>query len=170
MFTYEICSCAWVKLGSPSTHFSCPFAQEFLLETIFMATPVSLFSYPFFTNDWRVPTFQLPRNFQLEICFTTTPVSLWLSWFVLGYFFFFFITLKPRVEWCKSLCALNTIPPRNRFTSVLGYPVVNHVRNQYGGTSLIRNCLLLGPYSRTMPRTLWWPRGGRRFLISEVPL
>ena len=25
------------------------------------------------------------------------------------------------------------------------------------GTSLIRNCNLLGPYSRTVPRALWWP-------------
>jgi len=24
------------------------------------------------------------------------------------------------------------------------------------GTSLIRNCPPLGPYSRTMPRALWW--------------
>ena len=30
--------------------------------------------------------------------------------------FFFFITLKPWVEWCKSLWASNTSPPRNRFT------------------------------------------------------
>ena len=26
----------------------------------------------------------------------------------------------------------------------------------YRGTSLIRNNALLGPYSRTMPRALWW--------------
>ena len=25
------------------------------------------------------------------------------------------------------------------------------------GTSLIRNSAPLGPYSRTMPRALWWP-------------
>ena len=31
-------------------------------------------------------------------------------------FFFFFIPLKPRVEWYKSLWALNTSPPRNRCT------------------------------------------------------
>ena len=29
------------------------------------------------------------------------------------FFFFFFNTLMPRVEWYKSLCALNTSPPRN---------------------------------------------------------
>ena len=27
----------------------------------------------------------------------------------------------------------------------------------YRGTSLIRNRVPLGPYSRTMPRALWWP-------------
>ena len=28
--------------------------------------------------------------------------------------FFFFVTLKPRVEWYNNLCALDTSPPRNR--------------------------------------------------------
>ena len=41
---------------------------------------------------------------------------------------------------------------------------------QYRGTSLIRNSPLLGPYSRTVPRALWWPWGGGVFLMSEVPL
>ena len=40
----------------------------------------------------------------------------------------------------------------------------------YRGTSLIRNCLPLGPYSRAMPRALWWFLGGGAFLMSEVPL
>ena len=40
----------------------------------------------------------------------------------------------------------------------------------YRGTSLIRNCAPLGPYSRIMPRALWWPSGGGRFIMSEVPL
>jgi len=31
---------------------------------------------------------------------------------------FLFITLKPRVEWFKGLCALNTIPPQDRLTSL----------------------------------------------------
>ena len=38
------------------------------------------------------------------------------------------------------------------------------------GTSLIRNSPLVGPYSRTMSRALWWPWGGGVFLISEVLL
>ena len=29
-------------------------------------------------------------------------------------------------------------------------------RNLYRGTSLIRNCPPLGPYSRPVPRALWW--------------
>ena len=28
--------------------------------------------------------------------------------------------------------------------------------NEYRGTSLLRNTPLLGPYSRTMPRVIWW--------------
>ena len=35
-------------------------------------------------------------------------------------------------------------------------------------TSLIRNRRSLGPYSRTMPRALWWPWGGGRFLLSKI--
>ena len=38
------------------------------------------------------------------------------------------------------------------------------------GTSLIRNNHYLGPYSRTVPRALWWSHAGARFLVSEVPL
>ena len=41
---------------------------------------------------------------------------------------------------------------------------------RYRGASLIRNCPLLGPYSRPMPGPLWWSGGGGRFLMSEVPL
>ena len=40
----------------------------------------------------------------------------------------------------------------------------------YRGTSLIRNNPLLGSYSRTMSRGIWWPQGGGVFLMSEVPL
>ena len=40
----------------------------------------------------------------------------------------------------------------------------------YRGTSPIRNSALLGPYRGPMPRVLWWPLGGRLFLMSEVPL
>jgi hypothetical protein len=30
------------------------------------------------------------------------------------------------------------------------------MRKQYRGTSLVRNRLLLCPYTRPMPRALWW--------------
>ena len=40
----------------------------------------------------------------------------------------------------------------------------------YRGTSLIGNSAPLRPYSRTKYRALWWPSGGWRFLMSEVPL
>ena len=46
---------------------------------------------------------------------------------------------------------------------------------RYRGTSLIRNNPLLGPCSRTMPRTLWWSYGGgavsyERGAPVQVPL
>ena len=37
-------------------------------------------------------------------------------------------------------------------------------RLEYKGTSLIRNTSLLGPYSRTIPRIIWWSWGGGCFL------
>ena len=40
----------------------------------------------------------------------------------------------------------------------------------YRGASLIINSAPLGPYSRTMPRALWWSYGGGLFPMSEVPL
>ena len=39
----------------------------------------------------------------------------------------------------------------------------------YRGTSLIRNCPTLVPYSSFMSRVLWCSKGGRRFLMSEKP-
>ena len=54
--------------------------------------------------------------------------------------------------------------PIRRFTPDL----VNDL--DYRGTSLIRNCRPLGPYSRTMPRALWGSQGDGCFLMSEVPL
>ena len=42
--------------------------------------------------------------------------------------------------------------------------------SDYRGTSLIRNSAPLGPYSRTIPRVLWWSQGGGLFLMSEVSL
>ena len=43
-------------------------------------------------------------------------------------------------------------------------------RCSYRVASLIRNSFLLGPYSRPMPRALWWSLGVWLFLMSEVPL
>ena len=40
----------------------------------------------------------------------------------------------------------------------------------YRSTSLIRNSAPIGPYSRTMPRALWWSLAEVLFLRSEVPL
>ena len=41
---------------------------------------------------------------------------------------------------------------------------------QYRGTSLIRSNPLLGPYSRTVSRALWWPQGWGGGLTSEIHL
>ena len=43
-------------------------------------------------------------------------------------------------------------------------------RPGHRGTSLIRNRLHLGPYSKTMARALWKGYGGLRFLTSDVAL
>ena len=40
----------------------------------------------------------------------------------------------------------------------------------YRSTSLIRNSSPLGPFSRTVPRALWWSLGGALCMMSEVPL
>jgi len=40
----------------------------------------------------------------------------------------------------------------------------------YIGTSLITDRRPTGPYSRTIPRVLWWSYWGGLFLMSEVPL
>ena len=39
----------------------------------------------------------------------------------------------------------------------------------YRGTSALRRRLLLGPYSRDVPRALWWSKGGGFLDMSEVP-
>jgi len=46
-----------------------------------------------------------------------------------------------------------------RDTPVGGRPLMSE-EALYRGTSLIRNRLLLGPYSRTMPRVIQWTYGG----------
>ena len=44
------------------------------------------------------------------------------------------------------------------------------VRLRCRGTSLIRNTPPLGSYSKTLPRALWWPKGGMLLFMSGVPL
>ena len=41
---------------------------------------------------------------------------------------------------------------------------------RYRGTSPIQKRLPVGPYSRAIPKALWWSEGGRGVLMSEVPL
>ena len=49
-------------------------------------------------------------------------------------------------------------------------PVAGLSVTRVRGTSLIRNSAPLGPYSRPMPRALWWSYGGVGAFMSEVPL
>jgi hypothetical protein len=46
----------------------------------------------------------------------------------------------------------------------------NNGVSDYRGTSLVRNSSPLGPYTRPMPRALWWSQGGGHVFMSEVPL
>ena len=67
------------------------------------------------------------------------------------------------------------IDDTSTFAFVSFFSAANRCENRstaeaYRGTSLIRNSPLLGPYSRTVFRALWWPQGGGVFLMSEVPL
>ena len=76
-----------------------------------------------------------------------------------------------------DLCLGPYVGPRGRaFSYERGTPVrartaLRVVLCYYRGTLLIiRNRHPVGPYSRTMPRLLWRPWGGGRFLMSGVPL
>jgi len=62
-----------------------------------------------------------------------------------GIFFFFFVADFPLQSWL--LC--NAHP-----ACQLANSLAANLTETYRGTSLIRNCLLLGPYRRPMPRTL----------------
>ena len=82
-----------------------------------------------------------------------------------------------RVDALFSANALFTAATKfRRFVGCCRRPNSRVLRNSgmrstpYRGTSLIRNCDLLEPYSRNMHRALWWVLGGGRFLMSEAPL
>ena len=64
----------------------------------------------------------------------------------------------------NGACSYSRVTPEQGLLEIQG----THL--PYRGTSLIRNCLLLGPYSKPMPRALRKSWGGVRFLMSEVPL
>ena len=53
----------------------------------------------------------------------------------------------------------------------IGHVTLGYPGKTYRGTSLIRNYPSLGPYSRLMPRALWWSwEGGGVYIMIEVPL
>ena len=62
------------------------------------------------------------------------------------------------------MCEISTLQP-SRKTELINLGSQIHLVKEadlplYRSTSLIRNTPLLGPYSRTMPRVLWWSEGG----------
>ena len=73
----------------------------------------------------------------------------------------------------RDACFATRIPP----SSAVSFGLIDYSRvdPKYESRSTrwspaTRNRAPLGPYSRTMPRALWWPQGGGRFLMSEVLL
>ena len=57
-----------------------------------------------------------------------------------------------------------------RFELCVPHPFLCVQHASYRGTSLIRTPPPLGPYSGTIPRVVWWSKGGGLFLMSKVPL
>ena len=49
-----------------------------------------------------------------------------------------------------------TLEDRGDHPSTVSICWQGYALDTYRGTSLIRNSPLLGPYSRTKPRALWW--------------
>ena len=63
----------------------------------------------------------------------------------------------------------HVLPKVDKLCSTLTFEIPPEEPSVDRGTSSIRHRLFVGPYSRAMPRTTWWSKGGRRFLMSEVP-
>jgi len=79
------------------------------------------------------------------------------------------VNLIPAFRITQTCCTPLLPTTRHAFlTAVQGLLEIKHTHHprviQYRGTSLIRNCLILGPYSRTMPMALRWSWGGGSFL------
>ena len=80
--------------------------------------------------------------------------------------------------WCESFFSTNVFQTIQVVPSLLSSdtahippcPARGRLPGGYRGTSLIRNTLLLGPFSRTLPRVLWWSLGGGGcFLLARYP-
>ena len=56
------------------------------------------------------------------------------------------------------------------WNAVLALAAVDQALSTHRGTSLIKDCPPIGPYSRNMHRALWRSLGGVQFVMSEVPL
>ena len=60
--------------------------------------------------------------------------------------------------------------PYNPIVRLFYTSPVDFLQIHYRGASLTKKRTPLGPYSRPMPRAVRGSKGGRRFLMSEVPL
>ena len=77
--------------------------------------------------------------------------------------------LVPEIRW--TLPAKPAVFIRTHLSKICT-KITSHVFQDvtYRGTSLLRNCFPLGPYSRPIPKVLWWSWGGGAFLMREVTL
>jgi len=79
---------------------------------------------------------------------------------------FLVLSLSLVLSLALSLAHALSLPPSRVLSLPLSHvcPRFGAVLEQRMGTSLIRKRLLLGPYSRPVPRALWWSWGGGAFL------
>ena len=110
-----------------------------------MRTPLRTLGRVWYTRVWRVhvrdtPIFGLRSNFQCGMA-----------------------DLNPRFRFrakMEDLAIFEGLLPESYGQNLAS--TVLYVPNR--GTSLIRNSPPLGPFSRMMPKALWWPQGVSGFL------
>ena len=59
-----------------------------------------------------------------------------------------------------AVSVLMKVSPRRiywDYSNIRSHTARRVVQGLYRGTSLIRKRLPIGPYTRTMPRNIWWP-------------
>ena len=77
---------------------------------------------------------------------------------------------RQRVRWAEVSSAGSVRGDTYVFCSSTAVQEIGGGRGGFRATSLGRNRRSVGPYSRPMPRALWWCQGRLLFLMSEVPM